>query len=290
MVLTVAPGIALFTSRRSRTTSTVVVSERSALLVDPAWEPDELAAIAHWLDQQGLTVRAGFATHAHEDHLLWHPGFGDAPRWASTGTAAIARRDRKLLVRRLGRGWPADLGKLVGRVTALPASRLPDLPGDEPIEVVTHDAHLPGHSALWLPARATLLAGDMLSDLELPLPVEADLDSDLDPALDASLDAAIAAERDRHLEPTASVPGDPAALGRYLAGLDALAPYVARARMMVPGHGNPTDRPLLRLDADRRYIDALLAGEDPDDPRRANPQMARVHARLRGLARAYQPL
>ena len=44
----------------------------------------------------------------------------------------------------------------------------------------------------------------------------------------------------------------------YLAGLDALAPYVARTDVLIPGHGHPTDRPMQRLDADRRHVDALL--------------------------------
>jgi glyoxylase-like metal-dependent hydrolase (beta-lactamase superfamily II) len=38
------------------------------------------------------------------------------------------------------------------------------------IEPVFHDGHAPGHTALWLPERRVLIAGDMLSDIELPLP------------------------------------------------------------------------------------------------------------------------
>ncbi len=88
-----------------------------------------------------------------------------------------------------------------------------------------HDAHAPGHAAVWLDAPRVLLAGDMLSDVELPLPL------------------------------------DPDDLPAYLDGLDRLAPYVARARVVVPGH-------------------------DADDPRRENPGMAVVHARVRALAAA----
>ncbi|GMA23063.1 hypothetical protein GCM10025864_08220 [Luteimicrobium album] len=113
-----------------------------------------------------------------------------------------------------------------------------------------HDAHAPGHAAVWLSGARVLLAGDMLSDVELPLPF------------------------------------DPDDLPAYLAGLDRLAPYVARARVVVPGHGRPTSDGAARLDADRRYLDALLAGRAPEDPRRANPGMAEVHARLTALAAA----
>ena len=121
-------------------------------------------------------------------------------------------------------------------------------PDPDPVELVTHDAHAPGHVAVWLPARGVLLVGDMLSDVELPLPF------------------------------------DPDDLPAYLAGLDVLAPYVARATVLVPGHGTPTYEPLARLDADRRYLDDVLAGRTPDDPRLADPEMALVHERLVALA------
>jgi glyoxylase-like metal-dependent hydrolase (beta-lactamase superfamily II) len=223
----VAPGVHVFTSRREHTTSTLITSGRTAVLVDPAWEPDELDGIAGYIAAHGLTVTAGFSTHAHFDHLLWHPGFGDAPRWASLAAAAVARRDRKQLRGALGPEFPPKLGKLVGRVAPVPSTGL-ILDGPEPVELITHDGHAPGHTALWLPARRVLLAGDMLSDVEPPLPSYSDE------------------------QPTATE------LTAYLAGLDALAPYVAQTDVLVPGHGHPTDRPMQRLDADRRLIDSAL--------------------------------
>ena len=71
------------TSRRELTTSTVVVADGRALMIDPAWEPDELADLAAGLVGAGIEVVVGFATHAHHDHLLWHPGFGSVSRFAS---------------------------------------------------------------------------------------------------------------------------------------------------------------------------------------------------------------
>jgi hydroxyacylglutathione hydrolase len=227
----VAPGVRVFTSRRDHTTSTLIASRdgRQAVLVDPAWEPDELAAIATDIRGRALVIVAGFATHAHEDHVLWHPAFGAAPRYASAVTAHRARRDRRQLVAALGPDWPPELAGLVGRVEPVPSTGL-ELAG-EPIEVVEHDGHLPGHTALWLPDRRVLIAGDMLSDVEPPLPYY-----DADPSAADRLAQLIA----------------------YRAGLDALAPFVARADIVIPGHGHPTDRPLPRLDADRRHVDALL--------------------------------
>ncbi len=76
----VAPGVLVATSRTMTTTSTAVVRDGDALLVDPAWHPDELVGLADALDARGLRVVGGIATHAHHDHLLWHPRLGDAPR------------------------------------------------------------------------------------------------------------------------------------------------------------------------------------------------------------------
>jgi glyoxylase-like metal-dependent hydrolase (beta-lactamase superfamily II) len=246
------PGVHVATSALCATTSTVVARDGAALLVDPAWQPGELARIADWLDDAGLRVSAGVATHAHHDHLLWHPRFGDAPRWASARTAELAVEHRDDLVGQLDPAAPAWTTELLGLVRPLAGPAVPDPfgPGDdEPVEVVVHDGHAPGHTAVAFPERGVLCVGDLLSDVELPLPF------------------------------------DPDDLPAYLAGLDALAPHVARARWLVPGHGTPTDDPVGRLDADRRYLDALLAGEDPDDPRRADPEMEEHHQRLRVLAR-----
>lgn len=244
----VAEGVLVATSRRMATTSTLAVHDGCALLVDPAWEPDELVQLAVEIAARGVRVTAGIATHPHHDHLLWHPDYGDVPRWAAPRAVAVAREDRDRLLADLDPGYPEPVLAAFGRVRELPGATVPDpfgAPGrGDPWEVVVHDGHAPGHLALWAPERGVLVAGDMLSDVELPLPF------------------------------------DPDDLDAYLAGLDVLGPYVARADVLIPGHGSPTRRPAERLDADRRYLDAVLSGRDPDDPRRANPGMAAEHEHL----------
>ena len=42
------------------------------------------------MDGLGLPVVAGFSTHLHWDHLLWHPRFGDVPRYATAANAQAA--------------------------------------------------------------------------------------------------------------------------------------------------------------------------------------------------------
>ena len=249
-LIEVADGVLVATSRRYATTSTVVVTGDRAVLVDPAWDPDELAGLADAVRARGLTVGAGLSTHAHHDHLLWHPDFGDVPRWGSRQTVRLATEHRAELLAALGPDWPPELAEVFGLLSL--AEPEPFANSDDPIMLVVHDGHAPGHSALWLPARAVLLAGDMLSDEELPLP------------------------------------HDPDDLGAYLAGLEVLAPYVARAEVLVPGHGSPTREPASRLAADRGYLDALIAGVDPHDERCGNPGMAEVHERNVRLARNYR--
>lgn len=94
------------------TNSTMLVGRGNALLIDPAWLPDELEAIAESIHERQLNVIGGFATHAHHDHLLWHQGFGDAPRWASAKTAELADIERPALLKQLGAGFPEHLVNL----------------------------------------------------------------------------------------------------------------------------------------------------------------------------------
>ena len=234
----VAPGVLIATSRRDTTTSSVVVHDGTALLVDPAWEPDELSGLADFLDESGLRVTAGFATHAHQDHVLWHPGFGGAPRWATPAAADLVAEHRGELVDLLGPDWPLALMPLVGKVEPLTEATIP---WDGPrAEIVVHDGHSTGHAAVWLPESRVLLAGDMLSDMELPLAQETGLSS-------------------------------------YDKALDRLLPFVRQADVLVPGHGHPTTAPMDRWDADRRYLDAVLAGDEVNDARLDNQGMRDAH-------------
>ncbi|MEG3613826.1 MULTISPECIES: MBL fold metallo-hydrolase [Isoptericola] len=243
----VADDVLVRSSRRDATTSVLALGpgrrggRRPALLVDPAWDDDELASIADELDARAVGVAAGLSTHAHHDHLLWHPRFGDVPRWASVRAARAVRQHRGALDAALTPEHRApDVRALFAAVRPVEGDAVPDPHGELPAtELVVHDAHAPGHTALWLPEAGVLVAGDMLSDVEPPLPWD-----EISGATD---------------------------LAGYREGLERLAPFVARAAVVVPGHGTPSWRPQERLDADRRYVDALLAGRVPDDPRGAVP-------------------
>ena len=238
----VATGLLVATSRTDALNSVVVLGQDGGvLLVDPGWQQDELDELGAELSARSLTPVAGFATHAHYDHLLWHPDFGDVPRWASPDSVRIAGSHRAEILEALGDGYRPEVLALVGRVSALPGLDVPWL-GPE-TDVILHDAHIVGHSALWIADLGVLVAGDMLSDLELPLP------------------------ENTH-----------GALAAYRAGLDALAPYASIARLVIPGHGSITSDGSARIAADIAYLDDLMAGREIPDARLSNSGMAEVHA------------
>jgi glyoxylase-like metal-dependent hydrolase (beta-lactamase superfamily II) len=129
---------------------------------------------------------------------------------------------------------PGHDAELLGRLTAVPGPG-ESIPWDGPrARIIEHHGHAPGHAAIWLPEHGVLVAGDMLSDVEIPL-----------------LDLAAA---------------DP--VGGYRAGLGLLG-SVPDVRLLVPGHGHVGDAAALRgrLALDARYLDAVQAGHDVDDPR-----------------------
>jgi glyoxylase-like metal-dependent hydrolase (beta-lactamase superfamily II) len=228
-------GVWLATSRRYRTTSTVVTGpDRTALLVDPAWTPDDLEGIAADLAVLRLRLVGALSTHGHYDHVLWHPALPDVPRWGSAATAALARRGRRAMLDALGPGYPTALYAGRPPVRPLPGSLAPWAGGA--VHAIVTDAHEVGHTAWWIERERVLLAGDLLSDDEVPLLAEGDLTGEA-----------------------------------YRAGLAALEPVVRRARLVVPGHGSPTTDGPGRLRADLRWLDALDAGDRPDDPRMAAP-------------------
>lgn len=253
-VVEVARDVFVLTSELYTTTSTMIRSAENLFLVDPAWTVTELESIVDWIAAEGAHVTGAFATHAHHDHMLWHPGFGDAPRWTTPRSIRMLGEWRSELDAQLAADFPPEWPNPFDGLQSLPGATIPDPFGDggahETLVAVEHDGHAPGHAALWLEERGVLLAGDMLSDVELPLPF------------------------------------NPDDLPAYLEALDRLAPVVSAAKVLVPGHGHPTEAPMARLDADRRYLDDVLAGRDAADPRRGLNGMAEAHDKIVAMAAA----
>ncbi len=247
----IADGVFVGTADRYTTTTTVVVGDDDGcLLIDPAVTVADLVALAGWLTKRGLRPVAGWSTHPHWDHLLWSPAFGQAPRYATPRAVAVAARELPGLITGVEDEAPGHDLTLFARVDPLLGREI-DWPGPRAV-VYAHDAHAPGHGAVLLPEAGVLIAGDMLSDIEIPL---LDLES-----------------------------ADP--FGGYRRGLELLA-AVPGVRLVVPGHGHVGDQAEFRrrVAADRGYLDATEAGADPADPRLAEAWLRAEHARHRELAR-----
>jgi glyoxylase-like metal-dependent hydrolase (beta-lactamase superfamily II) len=233
----VAEGVLIHESVFCQSNAVVVQGGAGVLLIDAGVHADEMAGLARDLADLGQTVVAGFSTHPHWDHLLWHPGLGPAPRYATARCAATVR-DRLsggIDARRFGIPEEVSLD-LLGLVTGLPAGAA-QVPWDGPeVRIIEHQAHAPGHAALLIRERGVLVAGDMLSDVLVPM---LDLNGTADPIED------------------------------YLAALRLLEGVAGDVDVVVPGHGSTdrTDQIRARIEQDRAYVHALRDGRDPGDPR-----------------------
>src|ERR1700712_5601977 len=145
MLTEVADGVWVRQSEWVWTNSIVVRGDDGLILVDPGITGAELDELADDVDALGMPVVAGFSTHPHWDHLLWHPRFGDVPRYATAANAQLAGQAREraqTMAAESASGIPLDL---VALVTPLPAGG-----GPVPSEIIEHHAHAVGHAAILL--------------------------------------------------------------------------------------------------------------------------------------------
>ena len=244
MLRQVAEGVLIHESEFCQSNAVVVQGRAGVLLIDPGVLGSEMAAVASDLRELGQPVVAGFSTHPHWDHLLWHARLGAAPRYGTARCAATARvqlSDPRAKARIAERLIPPDIADqvpldLLGLITGLPAETA-RIPWDGPqVRIFEHQAHAPGHAALLIEERGVLVAGDMLSDVLIPM---LDLNDTTDPVED------------------------------YLAALGMLESVAGDVGVLVPGHGSigGADQVRARIDQDRAYVHALRDGQVPSDPR-----------------------
>ncbi|MFB9446726.1 MBL fold metallo-hydrolase [Dactylosporangium vinaceum] len=245
MLRTIAAGVLVHESEFIQSNAIVVQGASGVLLIDPGVQDHELTCLADDLATLGRPVVAGFSTHPHWDHLLWHPALGTPPRYGTPRCAEIARAEStdpaaqaEIIEHLAGTGIEDNVKlDLYGLVTALPAGSS-HVPWDGPrVRVLEHRAHAPGHAALFIEDPGVLVAGDMLSDVLIPM-----------------FGLGGGAE-------------DP--VPDYLAALSLLESVAAGARAVVPGHGGVggPGQAQARIDLDRAYVHALRDGRAPDDSR-----------------------
>jgi glyoxylase-like metal-dependent hydrolase (beta-lactamase superfamily II) len=239
----VAEGVLIHESAFLQSNAVVVQGQAGVLLIDPGVTGDEMACLANDLSDLGQSVVAGFSTHPHWDHLLWHEGLGAAPRYGTAGCAASARaklsdagakaRVERMLPPELVGLVPLDL---LGHITGLPAGTA-RIPWDGPeVRIIEHQAHAPGHASLLIEERGVLVVGDVLSDVLIPM---LDLNGAAEPIED------------------------------YLGALQLLEGVAGDVDVLVPGHGSVggADQAHARIERDRAYVLALRDGQGASDPR-----------------------
>jgi glyoxylase-like metal-dependent hydrolase (beta-lactamase superfamily II) len=271
MLRQVAEGVLIHQSDFMQTNAVVVQGQAGLLLVDPGVRGDEMICLANDLRELGQPVMAGFSTHPHWDHLLWHERLGTAPRYGTARCAATVRdrlSDAGAKARVAGMMPPEIVEQvpldLLGLITGLPADTA-RIPWDGPqVRIIEHQAHAPGHAALVIEDRRVLIAGDMLSDVLIPF---LDLNGTADPVED------------------------------HLAALALLEGVAGDVDVVIPGHGSVggADQVRTRIDLDRAYLQALRGGGVVSDPRLVpsaiyGDWLPAVHERqLQGLAREATP-
>jgi glyoxylase-like metal-dependent hydrolase (beta-lactamase superfamily II) len=240
----VAEGVWVRQSAWVWSNATVVRAEGGLVLVDPGIDGAELTQLADDLDRLadrlGVAVVAGFSTHPHWDHLLWHSRFGDVPRYATPAAAHAASQARERAQKMAAENASGIPVELIGLLTPLPADGAA-VPG----EIIEHEAHAVGHAAVLLADRGVLLAGDMLSDVLIPL---------LDPRR-------------------------PGQVGAYQRALDRLGEAARHVDVLVPGHGAVAEgrEVAARFAADHAYLDALRQGGEPADARLSQDWLSGPH-------------
>jgi glyoxylase-like metal-dependent hydrolase (beta-lactamase superfamily II) len=236
MLTQITENVLVHQSEFMQTNAVIVRGPTGVLLVDPGIHGNELAVLADELIEHGDTVTVGFSTHPHWDHLLWHARLGSATRYGTARCAATVRA-RLEIGREMANESAQDVSlDLFGAIIALPPGT-EHIPWDGPrIRIVEHQAHAPGHAALLIENERVLVAGDMVSDVLIPL---LDLRGGRNPVQD------------------------------YLDALCRFEDIVSEADIFIPGHGSvgSADELHRRLDQDRAYVIALRDGHDPVDAR-----------------------
>lgn len=244
--------VIVFVSDLWQTTCTAVRAQDEGFVIDSPIYPEELRALPEVLEHAGFPVSGLLATHGDWDHLLGRTAFPEASLGCAQSTVdrlsshiGEAQRElRALDAEHYVHGRPP---LALGSLQALPVPGRLELgspPQSHELELHLAEGHTADGVAFWLPWAATLVCGDYLSPVEIP----------------------------------AISPGG--SLAAYRDTLTRLAPLVAQAEWVIPGHGAPigSDRAQAIHAQDVAYLEAL-----EDDPANATLPAGRTGAPQRRL-------
>jgi glyoxylase-like metal-dependent hydrolase (beta-lactamase superfamily II) len=248
--LAVHPDVIVVVSRVWQTTCTAVRAGEEGFVIDSPIDPDELDALPELLEQSGFPVSGLLSTHGDWDHLLGRLAFPAASLGCGESTGARLAAEPGSAQRAL-RSFDEDQyieGRAplrLGGLQTLPVPGRVSLGEEHEIELHPADGHTVDGTAYWLPWTGVLVCGDYLSPVEIPEISDG-----------GSLDA-------------------------YAATLERLHELVELAETVVPGHGSPLGRELVRavMEEDVAYLDALgrLGAGAALPPSRRTPTQQRRH-------------
>ena len=244
-------GVRVRQSRAWAMNSVLLLDPAHAVLVDPGVLPSELDDLAGAARVADVTL---VFTHSHWDHVLGRPWWPGATTVGQAGLAAALARDAAAILAEavscaggLGEPWERGFEPFAPHVATSGETEV----SCGPWRLVLRDA--PGHCdeqvTVHLPDHGILVAGDMLSDLEIPW-------------------------LDR----------EPGVYRRTLEGLGSLVEAGA-VETLVPGHGAIAAGPAAaraRIRRDLRYLEALEEGVR--EARAAGLTLEQALARLAAIA------
>ena len=155
------------------TNSGIFISDGEACLIDPNMNPDEITAIANFINSQDVELKCIILTHDHWDHVLGPAYFPDIKVLAHTnylqgGAVQIGHIQEQIV------NWQNryELPQTPNFDIPIPDEKIEEgitiTIGSETLEFVHVSGHAPDQVAIFHQSSGTFWAADTLSDIEIP--------------------------------------------------------------------------------------------------------------------------